>query len=164
MVLEMLELSRLEAGRVKLQREEFSLPELAKAVFERLDIKIKEKGLRVEFEMLKSLMFNADERRIAQVVENLATNAIKYTPKGGSIRVRILKGEHGVTFTVENDSPPLSKEALKNVWEAFYRTDESRTGSSTGLGLAIVKNIVMLHGGVCIAMNTQTGVKFGFTI
>jgi signal transduction histidine kinase len=164
MVLEMLELSRLEAGRVKLQREEFSLTELTRAVFERLDIQAREKRLELEFEMPAKATVNADERRIAQVVENLATNAIKYTPEGGHIHVRIYSHEGRVSFSIENDSEPLSRDQLKNVWEAFYRTDESRTGRSTGLGLAIVRNIVELHGGRCVAMNTEKGVKFGFVI
>ena len=164
MVLEMLELSRLEAGRVKLQREEFSLTELTRAVFERLDIQAQEKRLEIEFEMPSKATVNADERRIAQVVENLATNAIKYTPEGGHIHVRIYSHDGRVSFSIENDSKPLSRDQLKNVWEAFYRTDESRTGRSTGLGLAIVKNIVELHGGKCIAVNTEKGVKFGFVI
>ncbi len=164
MVLEMLELSRLEAGRVKLQREEFSLTELTRAVFDRLDIQAREKGLKLEFEMPAKATVNADERRIAQVVENLATNAIKYTPEGGHIHVRIYSHNGRISFSIENDSEPLSRDQLKNVWEAFYRTDESRTGRSTGLGLAIVRNIIDLHGGRCIAMNTEKGVKFGFVI
>jgi signal transduction histidine kinase len=164
MVLEMLELSRLEAGRVKLQRGEFSLTELTRAVFERLYIQAREKRLELKFEMPSKATVNADERRIAQVVENLATNAIKYTPEGGHIHVRIYSHDGRVSFSIENDSEPLSRDQLKNVWEAFYRTDESRTGRSTGLGLAIVRNIVELHGGRCIAMNTEKGVKFGFVI
>ena len=56
----------------------------------------------------------------------------------------------------------LSYEALTKVWEAFYRTDESRSGEGTGLGLAIAKSIIELHGGKCWVRNTETGVEFGF--
>ena len=164
MVLQMLDLSRLEAGRVKLMREPFSLIETVREVFGRLDMLAREKELSIEYVFPKDFEFNADRARITQVVENLASNAIKYTPQGGKIIVRVLNDNGSVSFTVENQSQPMSKETLKNVWEVFYRADESRSGGGTGLGLAIVKNIVMLHGGACIARNTAMGVQFGFTI
>ena len=164
MVLQMLDLSRLEAGRVKLMREPFSLIETVREVFGRLDMLAREKELSIDYVFPKDFEFNADRARITQVVENLASNAIKYTPQGGKIIVRVLNDNGSVSFTVENQSQPMSKETLKNVWEVFYRADESRSGGGTGLGLAIVKNIVMLHGGACIARNTAMGVQFGFTI
>ncbi|MBR4304294.1 MAG: HAMP domain-containing histidine kinase [Clostridia bacterium] len=164
MVLQMLDLSRLEAGRVKLSREPFSLIEVTKEVFGRLDMLAQEKELRIEYVFPKDFEFNADRARITQAVENLASNAIKYTPQGGKIIVRVLNDKGGVSFTVENESQPMSKDALSKVWDAFYRTDESRSSVGTGLGLAIVKNIVLLHGGVCLARNTAMGVQFGFTI
>ena len=100
----------------------------------------------------------------AQVVENFATNAVKYTPAGGSVTVRIQNNRGKTTFSIENDSKPLSAEALAKVWDTFYRVDESRSGGGTGLGLAIAKNIVELHGGKCSVRNTKTGVEFQFTI
>ncbi len=164
MVLEMLDLSRLEAGRVKLARDEFSLAGLTRAVFDRLDMAVKAKELNVEFHLPERSMVTADEGRIAQVIENFATNAVKYTPPGGAIRVRITVGETVTSFAVENDSPPLSKEALSKVWDTFYRAEESRSSAGTGLGLAIARNIILLHGGRCAARNTKNGVEFSFTI
>jgi len=164
MVLQMLDLSRLEAGRVKLSREPFSLIKVTKEVFGRLDMLAQEKELSIEYVFPKDFEFNADRARITQAVENLASNAIKYTPQGGKIIVRVLNDKSGVSFTVENESEPMSKDALSKVWDAFYRTDESRSSAGTGLGLAIVKNIVHLHGGACLVRNTAMGVQFGFTI
>lgn len=162
MVREMLDLSRLEAGRVQLSRSEFSLSELARSVFERLAMAADAKGLRVEYCFPGDCTVTADEARIRQVVENFAANAVKYTPANGSIRVEIDTNRFETTFSVENDSEPLSEEALKRVWETFYRSDESRPG--TGLGLAIAKSIVELHGGKCSVQNTESGVRFQFTI
>lgn len=164
MVHEMLDLSRLEAGKVKLSRDDFSLMELTQTIFEKLDMVIRSKELEVEFVFPKAFTVTADESRIAQVIENFATNAIKYTPAGGSIQVRIQPGRKETTFTIENDSAPLSDEALRKVWDTFYRTDEARSGGGTGLGLAIAKNIIELHGGKCAVWNTKTGVAFSFTI
>jgi len=67
-------------------------------------------------------------------------------------------------LSIENDSPPLSGEALSKVWETFYSADPSRTASGTGLGLAIAKSFIDLHGGKCSARNTKTGIEFSFTI
>ncbi len=164
MVLEMLDLSRLEAGRIKLTREEFCLCTLAKATFERLDMAAKAKDLQVTFNLPRECKVRADEGRIGQVVENFASNAVKYTPVGGKIHVSLRSGWFGTTFTVENDSPPLTQEQLSRVWDTFYRVDEARTGGGTGLGLAIAKSIISLHGGKCQAYNTRTGVAFSFTL
>lgn len=164
MVLEMLDLSRLEAGKVKLSRDEFSLAVLTKAIFEKLQMAAEAKELQISYEFPEQCTIIADENRIAQVIENFATNAVKYTPTGGSITVRIQNIREKTIFSIENDSAPLSNEALAKVWDTFYRVDESRSGGGTGLGLAIAKNIVELHGGTCSVRNTKTGVEFRFTI
>lgn len=80
MVLEMLDLSRLEAGKVKLSRDEFSLADLTKAIFEKLQMAAEAKELQISYEFPEQSTIVADENRIAQVVENFATNAVKYTP------------------------------------------------------------------------------------
>ena len=164
MVLEMLDLSRLEAGKVKLSRDDFSLITLTRAIFEKLEMAAQAKELQMDFHFPKDFTITADESRIAQVVENFATNAIKYTPAGGHISVTIQTGPSGTSFRIENDSEPLSSEALSKVWDTFYRTDEARSGGGTGLGLAIAKSIVELHGGKCSVHNTKSGVEFSFTI
>ena len=164
MVLEMLDLSRLEAGKVKLARDEFSLTKMAHAVFEKLERAAEERGLQIEFSAPGEFMLTADEGRIWQAVENLASNAVKYTIPGGKILVKIKTEGERTVFAIENDSPPLPEKTLEKVWDAFYRADESRTGEGTGLGLAIAKSIVELHGGKCFARNTKAGVEFGFMI
>lgn len=164
MVLEMLDLSRLEAGRVKLSRVEFSLADMAKGVFDKLELAIDAKNLHVEYHFPEDSTVNADELRIGQVIENFATNAVKYTPVNGTIRVIIRSGQVDRTFAIENDSEPLDKEALDKVWDTFYRVDEARSSKGTGLGLTIAKTIVELHGGKCYAKNTDNGVEFGFVI
>lgn len=164
MVLEMLDLSRLEAGKVKLSRDDFSLIALTQSIFEKLAITAQAKNLQIDFSFPDDFIVTADENRIAQVIENFATNAIKYTPDGGHIQVSIQKDGTNVTFIIENESTPLSWDALHHVWDAFYRADESRSGGGTGLGLAIAKSIIDLHSGSCSVRNTESGVAFSFTI
>ena len=164
MVLEMLDLSRLEAGKVKLQRDQFSLSALTKEVFDTFAPMAEEKGLQVTVETEGDCPVVADEARIGQVIRNYASNAVRYTPEGGTILVRVRPGVLGVMLTVENSGCHFTEEELNKVWESFYRSDKSRDRKGTGLGLAIVKNIVALHGGKCGVRNTQHGVEFSLIL
>ena len=164
LVMEMLDLSRLEAGKVKLARDTFSLTELIQSVFDRLSREMEKKSLRLTFDLRCEGQIHADEGRMEQVILNLASNAVRYTPVGGHIRVRTEKKVGMVFFYMENDAAPFAEEELTKVWETFYRTDRARNGKGTGLDLAIVKNIIKLHGGTCYARNTQSGVEFSFHI
>ena len=164
MVLEMLDLSRLEAGRVKLSRDEFSLQALCRSVFGKLELALQAKELQVTYTCFCDDTVTADEGRIRQVLENFATNAIKHTPHGGEIRIRVLRDSSGTTFSMENDGENLPTEVLDKVWDSFWRQDESRSSPGTGLGLAICKGIITLHGGSCAAYNTKKGVEFRFRI
>lgn len=137
---------------------------MTRAIFEKLQKAAEAKNFRIEFSFPEDFTVTADESRIAQVIENFATNAIKYTPEGGHISVTIEDTHGGAAFRIENDSPPLSDEALRRVWDTFYRADESRSGGGTGFGLAIAKCIIELHGGKCAVRNTKTGVEFRFEI
>lgn len=87
-----------------------------------------------------------------------------YMDAGEIVAITIQTDHSSTSFHIENDSEPLSSEALSKVWDTFYRTDEARSGGGTGLGLAIAKSIVDLHGGKCSVRNTKSGVEFGFTI
>ena len=164
MVMEMLDLSRLEAGKVSLARDDFSLTELVKEVIQKLDLVIKEKGLEVSFEPDGGCNINADESRICQAVSNLVANAVKYSPAGSAILLRTYTRRGKAWFSAENESEPLTWEHLSKVWDAFYRTDDARSDGGSGLGLTITKSIISLHGGGCFARNTKTGVEFGFNV
>jgi len=164
MVLEMLDLSRLEAGKVTLARDDFSLAELARAVFSKFELVISDKSLELSFDFDGECNINADESRISQVVMNFASNAVKYSPTGGSILVRAGSVRGKTRFSVENESEPLSGEQLAKVWDAFFRADDARSDGGSGLGLAITKSIIILHGGECFARNTDSGVEFGFSM
>ena len=162
MVLEMLDLSRLEAGKVRLESDCFDLLELTKRVVEKMNLLIEEKELKVEYVWDQVTEITADEGRITQAVINLVSNAIKYSPRGGMVYVGVTRAKDQTMFSIENQSEPLSEEALEKVWDSFYRADASRTEKGTGLGLSITKAIIELHGGTCHVSNTKTGVEFKF--
>lgn len=164
MVLEMLDLSRLEAGKVRLSSDSFSLLSLTRSVFQKLELAAQAKALQIRFVIAEDFSILADEGRIGQVITNFATNAIKYTPAEGSIRIKIYRFNGFAWFSIENDSPPLPQEVLSQIWDSFYRADTARSGSGTGLGLAIAKSIIQLHRGSCFAQNTKAGVEFRFSL
>lgn len=156
MVLELLDLSRLEAGRYKLDRQYFDLKDLTEEILQPLMPQIEEKQILIKWNV-HTVLFYGDRKRFGQVVENFLTNAIRHTPEGGTIVIRI-GGEQ--TFSVENTGAQLPPDQLTKVWEAFWQGDASRQQKGTGLGLAICKTILELHGGSCKAENTPNGVNF----
>lgn len=164
MVLQMLELSRLEAGKVQLEPEQFSLTRLAVDIFEKLRPAAEARQLQLTLSMPQDIRVTADRIRIGQAITNLATNAIKYAQPEGTVLVRVYRRGLYAFFHVENSCPPLSEEVLSQVWDSFYRADSARDRSGTGLGLAIVKSIIMLHRGKCEVQNTKSGVEFSFRI
>ena len=164
MVMEMLDLSRLEAGKVKLARDRFDLTEMVRDSFEKMRPMAEEKKLNIQFRLKENCMVAADEGRIAQAVMNLASNAVRYTPAGGNITVTLGLVWRQTVLTVANDCESFTEEELEKVWESFYRRDKSRDRKGTGLGLAITRQIVQLHGGSCYVKNTETGAEFGIRL
>lgn len=164
MVLEMLDLSRLEAGKVKLSRDDFDLSEMARAVFRRLEAAAADRELTVELSCGDPCPVSADEGRLRQAMGNLAANAVRYAPAGSTVRARVWREGNWTCFAVENDSPPFTRDELEKIWERFYRREEDRSGRGTGLGLAITRQIVELHGGRCRAENIPGGVRFQLSV
>ena len=164
LVMQMLELSRIEAGKVTLARDEFDLSAMIQDVFDKLGMEIERKSLRVKMDLGFSRPLYADEGRMEQIIRNMASNAVRYTPEGGSIRVNTRWTPMRMELRIYNDAEHFSEEALEKVWDVFYRTDSARNGKGTGLGLAIVKNLVQLHGGKCSVQNLDQGVEFSIII
>ena len=164
MVLEMLDLSRLEAGKVKLSRDDFDLAEMARAVFRRLEAAAAERERTGALSGGDPWPVAADEGRLRQAMGNLAANAVRYAPAGSTVRARVWREGNWTCFAVENDSPPFTRDELEKIWERFYRREEDRSGRGTGLGLAITRQIVELHGGRCRAENIPGGVRFQLSV
>lgn len=161
MVLELLDLSRLEAGKYKLKRVDFDLEKLAREIILPLTDRIEEKDLTISWQVTEP-MVNGDRYRLGQVVENFMTNAIRHTPQGGKIVIRI--GSEQETLSVENQGKPIPMEQLSKVWETFWQGDASRNEKGSGLGLSICRTIITLHGGSCKAENTPAGVRFSVSL
>ncbi len=167
MVLEMLDLSRLEAGKVKLSADHFSLLALAQEIVNRLAPE-ESRQQEISFAYCNDCFLTADEGRISQVVTNLVSNALRYTPKDGSIWLRVFSDKDNAYFQIENTAPHLSEEVLEKIFDTFYRASTSRSDKGTGLGLPIARNIIQLHRGTLTAKNTWAGgrtcLEFAFRI
>jgi signal transduction histidine kinase len=158
MVLDLLDLARLDAGTLDLQRAPVDLPTLLNSLTEKFTPQAHAAGVAIKIDSDALPPVTGDGDRLAQVFTNLVDNALKNTPAGGEITLRArLAGppnpsEAGswVQVEVADTGVGISPEALPHIFERFYQADPSRPGGEkhgTGLGLAIVKEIVEAHGG-----------------
>ena len=148
LVTQLLDLSRLEAGTVPLDRHAFAIePVLAHAVREQ---ELADSGIAIDMSVTESgLAADGDAERVHQVVTNLLENAVRHSPQGGSVQVRARRTEHNVTIEIIDEGPGIAAADAERVFERFYRADTARASSDggAGLGLAIARWIVDLHGG-----------------
>ncbi|MDA1759807.1 ATP-binding protein [Bacillus cereus] len=166
LIVEMLELAKLESGTYKLDMTTFSIGELTQQVYTKLLFSMEEKHLQVNVDADPSILVKANRSRIEQVVVNLLSNAIRYTPDGEKIQVSIIEAEDTVKVEIENTGNPIPEESLEKIWDRFYRLDASRSRHTggTGLGLSIVKNILDLHHAEYGVYNTTNSVVFYFNL
>ncbi|UNJ92235.1 cell wall metabolism sensor histidine kinase WalK [Bacillus mycoides] len=166
LIVEMLELAKLESGTYKLDMTTFSIGELIQQVYTKLLFSMEEKHLQVDIHTDSSLFVKANRSRIEQVVVNLLSNAIRYTPDGEKIHVSVIETEDTVKIKIENTGNPIPEESLEKIWDRFYRLDASRSRHTggTGLGLSIVKNILDLHHAEYGVYNTTNSVVFYFNL
>lgn len=159
-VTDLLTLSKLDYGRMELRMTRFSLSELLKKVANAMKLTAENSGHEMIVEAPDSLPdIVADRERIEQVVVNILSNAVKYTPAGGHVRLAAcMVGTNRVRITVEDDGVGIPAADVPRLFERFYRVDKarSRAAGGTGLGLAIAKEIVEQHEGK-IALASEYG-------
>ncbi|HEY3831996.1 MAG TPA: ATP-binding protein [Acidimicrobiia bacterium] len=156
LVIQLLDLSRLESGAVPLDRQEFVVaPMLELAVREsQLGDPHAHIALHVE---PPDLVIDGDPERLHQVVANLVENAVRYSPNGGTVSVEAGATPHGVCIAVADEGPGIPDHEAVKVFERFYRSDYARSSrdGGAGLGLAIARWIVDLHGGEILPTAVQ---------
>jgi signal transduction histidine kinase len=150
LVEELLTISRADAGAVQLNRSVFSLPQLAREAAALLEPLLEENSQEFVLPTITPIFVEGDRTVIRQAIINLLHNAIKYSPVGSTIRVRIEETQRGtVTLEVQDSGPGIPAEHAERIFDRFYRLDNSRTRSAGGfgLGLAIAQWAITSNGG-----------------
>ncbi|NLW26188.1 two-component system histidine kinase PnpS, partial [Acetivibrio saccincola] len=166
LVKDLLQLSRLDNNQMKWNITKFSLEKLVRDCIQKLEISANEKDQTIECYKIGDVEdVEADRDRIEQVLINILSNAMKYTPKGGKISIYVGKMYSSVYVKVKDSGIGIPKEDLPRIFERFYRTDKARSREmgGTGLGLAIAKEIIEAHNGE-ISVTSDIGKGTEFTI
>lgn len=161
-------LSWIESQRVPLRLERINLSLLAEQRINRLTLQKELKELQIQLISPPEPIIELDSERFGQVLTNLLDNAIKFSPKGGQIKVIIDENDEAITLSVSDEGAGIIPTDLPRIFERFYKGDQARTRSNkagTGLGLAIVKHLVEAHNGSIKAENNQDhGATFTITL
>jgi len=166
MVTELLELSRIESGRLVLDLRPASPSDLLSSASKRMQLQAERAGLNLRVECEHDLpKVKIDSQRLEQVLVNLIHNAVKFTRSGGEVVLGAEADVSEVRFAVRDSGIGIPREDVSRIFERFYRVDKSRAGSGTGLGLSIAKHIVEAHGGKIWAESVEgRGSAFYFSI
>jgi PAS domain S-box-containing protein len=157
---DLLDLSRIMSGRVRLDVQQVSLLEIVKGALDSIEPTAQAKPVRLESILdPKSVIVSGDPARLQQIFWNLLSNAIKFTPKGGKIQVLLQRVNSHIEFSVSDTGIGISADFLPHVFERFSQKDSSthRGYGGLGLGLAISKQLVDLHGGSIHAKSLGEG-------
>jgi two-component system, OmpR family, phosphate regulon sensor histidine kinase PhoR len=166
MVTELLELSRIESGRLSLDLKPVEPCDLLDSASRRMALQAERAGIHLRTECTNGLpKVRIDLQRLEQVLVNLIHNAVKFTHAGGEIVLMAQEDNGLIRFTVRDTGMGIPADDISRIFERFYRVDKSRTGSGTGLGLSIAKHIIEAHQGKIWAESVEgQGSAFYFSI
>ena len=153
-------LASAEAGRLSLERDSVELGQLATDLAAGFTAQADAAGVRLTVDAPESAWIEADPERMRQVLANLVANALRATPRDGSVTIRVREGSDGAEIAVSDTGTGIPAEELERVFERFYRSPESR---GSGLGLPIAREIVRAHGGT-IEARSEPGAGTTMTV
>jgi heavy metal sensor kinase len=142
-------ISRLDAGEARVEHVNFDLGELTSSTTEQMRLLAEDKNIALRCEAEQQVSVEGDRARLKQVIVNLVDNAIKYTPAGGLVGVKVSASNGRAMLEVSDNGVGIPPEALPHIFERFYRVDKARSRQmgGAGFGLSISKAIVTAHGG-----------------
>lgn len=161
MATNVLSLTKVENQTILTDVSEYNLSEQIRACVLLLENKWSRKDIELQLEF-DEYQISASEELMKQVWINLLDNAIKFTPDGHTIRVRISRKEHSIVVNVINTGSQIPEGSMEKIFNKFYQADESHAAQGNGVGLAIVKRIVQLHGGT-VSVSSENDVT-DFTV
>jgi PAS domain S-box-containing protein len=140
---------QIETGQLSLELEDLDLTELAAESLDLVRASADAKGIELEAQLDGPALVHGDRIRLAQLLGNLLTNAVKFTPEGGAVRVAVSAGEHACRIAVSDTGIGIPRDERDRLFQRFFRATTATHGgiSGTGLGLAISKSIAESHGG-----------------
>ncbi len=163
---DLLDISRIESGRLRLDVQTVDLAEVVKAGVESMRAAVDAKSIKLQ-EIIDPRVdgIAGDPARLQQIVWNLVSNAVKFTPKGGKIQVRLERINSHVEIIVADTGQGIDSASLGSVFDRFWQGEETgQSKQGVGLGLSIVKEIVGLHGGTVVAHSDGVGKGSTFTV
>lgn len=162
---DILTISRLEAGRLKLMKEQHDLETVLTAVLEEFTHAARKKEITLQLNTEGSLVVEVDESRITQVIGNLVANAIKFSDQGGAVEISAHRDADEVSVEVRDHGMGIPAEEISNLFQRFFRASTASRTEGTGLGLVISKELVELHDGrISVASEVGTGSTFTLTL
>ncbi|WP_366923330.1 cell wall metabolism sensor histidine kinase WalK [Metallumcola ferriviriculae] len=168
LVNDLLDLARIEAGKVELSWQRVELNRLLRGVILKFIPRVEEKQLEVSLDTKEDEVWvTTDPDRLEQIIVNLLDNALRFTPSGKSITVAVESKAEKILISVEDEGTGIPPEQLKDIWERFHKADKARTRSKggTGLGLAIVKKLVQaMDETITVESEQGQGSRFTFTV
>ena len=168
LVKDLLTISQMETGDIKMNPARIDIQQITKEVFEQLENKAASKNVKMYVKAPQpSILVRADAQRIGQVMTNLVENAIKYGHENGTIWVIFEEEKKDWKVSIKDDGPGIASENLNRIFERFFRVDKARSRSdgSSGLGLAIVKHILQAHRTkISVISKLEKGTTFSFKL
>ena len=161
LLLDFLDLARLDSGVVKMKKEPTDLKQLLETLFAKFTIQAHQVGLNLIGEISDLPEISGDSERLSQAVSNILDNALKFSPAGGRVTLRAGEQKNIIEITVSDEGPGITQEDLPHIFERFFQADKSRSNPSrgTGLGLSISREIILAHGGAITAYNNPPDSK-----
>ncbi|MBB3110888.1 two-component system sensor histidine kinase VicK [Paenibacillus phyllosphaerae] len=167
LVTDLLHLSRLDSNQAPLRRQPTNVPDMLEEVADRFSFQLRKKSIRAEVKVENGIVnVLLDRDQIDQVLDNLVSNAIKYTLDGGRIEIAARMAEQSsIAISVKDTGIGISRKDLNRIFDRFYRVDKARSRNmgGTGLGLSIAREIVKAHGG-SIALDSEPNVGTTVTV
>ncbi|MBU8848174.1 MAG: HAMP domain-containing histidine kinase, partial [Desulfobacterales bacterium] len=169
-IVDFLDYSKIEAGRLELDIIDESLTGIAKEVMEAQKTDAMKKSLKIKLDALEDFVLSLDRYRIYQVISNLMSNAIKFSPDRGKISIHISRIKNEIKFSIKDQGHGIDAEHHKIIFKKFHQIPQENgmaniQKGSSGIGLAICKGLVEAHGGnIWVESKENAGSKFIFTL
>ncbi len=153
-------LSKVENQAIRAEKKPFRLDEQVRQALLALEQRWEQKDLELDVDM-EPVVYRGVESLLLRVWTNLIDNAVKFSPRGGAVRIRLKTFRDRVEFEISDDGPGIPPEAQKHIYDKFYQADSSHRLEGNGLGLALVKRILDAYGGeIVLFSETDCGARF----